>query len=336
MTLLPSQTGKSAPSSFVAPHTSTRVPSRRERTRAITRDMSATRPSCVTFVTARRTACKASSSRASRTVAAVPRIATRARAEARSVDERAAEAYERLKNLYASDGGRDDRIRGEQRVRDAMEDLGLAEAFEDARSRSKNRRDLSRGRSYGVTRTSFGAEVEIEASAAVVYGYWTTPAALTEILPELEKCEALADGARVRCEWVYAFRDASKRFGRQGIDALERHLSVVKATETAAGSSVRYEATAGMPVGADIAVSSTGGNSCTLDIEVWVNFPLALTNENGTMAVAMDAQEKLFDALMSFKSRVEESGAAANLEDIKARAVETCALGDRSSFAFTE
>ena len=167
MTLLPSQTGKSAPSSFVAPHTSTRVPSRRERTRTITRDMSATRPSCVTFVTARRTACKASSSRASRTVAAVPRIATRARAEARSVDERAAEAYERLKNLYASDGGRDDRIRGEQRVRDAMEDLGLAEAFEDARSRSKNRRDLSRGRSYGVTRTSFGAEVEIEASAIV-------------------------------------------------------------------------------------------------------------------------------------------------------------------------
>ena len=48
------------------------------------------------------------------------------------MDERAAEAYERLKNLYASDGGRDDRIRGEQRVRDAMEDLGLAEAFEDA------------------------------------------------------------------------------------------------------------------------------------------------------------------------------------------------------------
>ena len=252
------------------------------------------------------------------------------------MDERAAEAYERLKNLYASDGGRDDRIRGEQRVRDAMEDLGLAEAFEDARARSKNRRDLGRGRSYGVTRTSFGAEVEIEASAAVVYGYWTTPAALTEIVPELEKCEALADGARARCEWVYAFRDASKRFGRQGIDALERHLSVVKATETAAGSSVRYEATAGMPVGADIAVSSTGGNSCTLDIEVWVNFPLALTNENGTMAVAMDAQEKLFDALMSFKSRVEESGAAANLEDIEARAVETCALGDRSSFAFTE
>jgi len=298
--------------------------------------MSATRAPCVVGVTARRAACKASSSRASRTVAAVPRTATRARAEARRVDERASEAYERLKNLYANDDGRDDRIRDEQRARDVMEDLGLAEAFEDARARSKNRRDLGRGRSYGVTQTSFGAEVHIEASAAVVYGYWTTPAALTEIVPELVKCEALADGVRARCEWVYTYGDAAKRFGRQGIDALERHLSIVKATETAAGSSVRYEATAGMPVGADITVSPAGDNSCTLDIEVSVNFPLALTNENGTMAIAMDAQEKLFDALLSFKSRVEESSAAANLEDIKARAKETCALGDRSSFAFTE
>ena len=66
-------------------------------------------------------------------------------------------------------------------------------------------------------------------------------------------------------------RRASKRFGRQGIDALERHLSVVKATETAAGSSVRHEATAGMPGRRGHRVSSTGGNSCTADIEVWVN-----------------------------------------------------------------
>ena len=91
--------------------------------------MSATRAPCVVGVTARRAACKASSSRASRTVAAVPRTATRARAEARRVDERASEAYERLKNLYANDDGRDDRIRDEQRARDVMEDLGLAEAF---------------------------------------------------------------------------------------------------------------------------------------------------------------------------------------------------------------
>ena len=101
---------------------------------------------------------------------------------------------------------------------------------------------------------------------------------------------------------MYAFRDASKRFGRQGIDALERHLSVVKATETAAGSSVRYEATAGMPVGADIAfrpqvvIRAPWTSKCG-------STSLALTNENGTMAVAMDAQEKLFDAVMSFVAR---------------------------------
>ena len=56
------------------------------------------------------------------------------------------------------------------------------------------------------------------------------------------------------------------------------------------------------------------------------------------MAVAMDAQEKLFDALMSFKSTcVEESdGAGRQPRRHQSALVETCALGDRSSFAFTE
>jgi hypothetical protein len=201
------------------------------------------------------------------------------------------DALDKLSTLYESADERDERIRATQRDRDVMEGLGLAGAFEAAKRESANRRDFARKCAYGVTRTSFGAVVELECPAEVVYGYWTTPAALVETLPELEKCEAAADGARARCEWAYAFGDIGKRYGRTAVDALERHLSVVKVTALDAGSSVRYEATAGMPVGADISVTSTGANSCTLDIDAWIHLPLSLTHTSGTMAVALDTQD---------------------------------------------
>jgi len=117
---------------------------------------------------------------------------------------------------------------------------------------------------------------------------------------------------------------------------VERHLSVVKATELEAGSSVRYEATAGMPVGADIAVTSTGANSCILDIDAWVHLPLSLTQTSGTMAVALDAQDKFYHALAEFKTLCDGGGAAARLEEIKSSARDACAVGDRPAFEFAK
>jgi len=276
--------------------------------------------------------------KSARPAAARHRGATRARArdDAPASEGRTVDALNNLSSLYESESEREERIRSTQRERDAMEGLGLADAFETAKRGSKTRRDFARKRTYGVTRTSFGAVIELGCAAEVVYGYWTTPAALAETLPELEKCEAAADGARARCEWVYAFGDIGKKHGRKAVDAVERHLSVVKATELEAGSSVRYEATAGMPVGADIAVTSTGANSCILDIDAWVHLPLSLTQTSGTMAVALDAQDKFYHALAEFKTLCDGGGAAARLEEIKSSARDACAVGDRPAFEFAK
>jgi hypothetical protein len=299
----------------------------------------ATAPSRARGATARATASSTRiGQKSARPAAARHRGATRARArdDAPASEGRTVDALNNLSSLYESESEREERIRSTQRERDAMEGLGLADAFETAKRGSKTRRDFARKRTYGVTRTSFGAVIELGCAAEVVYGYWTTPAALAETLPELEKCEAAADGARARCEWVYAFGDIGKKHGRKAVDAVERHLSVVKATELEAGSSVRYEATAGMPVGADIAVTSTGANSCILDIDAWVHLPLSLTQTSGTMAVALDAQDKFYHALAEFKTLCDGGGAAARLEEIKSSARDACAVGDRPAFEFAK
>ena len=296
-----------------------------------------TTPSRAHGATARATASSTRiGQKSARPAAARNRGATRAHArdDAPASEGRTVDALNKLSSLYESESERDERIRATQRERDAMEGLGLADAFETAKRGSKTRRDFARKRTYGVTRTSFGAVVELGCAAEVVYGYWTTPAALAETLPELEKCEAAADGGRARCEWVYAFGDIRKKHGRTAVDAVERHLSVVRATELEAGSSVRYEATAGMPVGADIAVTSTGANSCTLDIDAWVHLPLSLTHTSGTMAVALDVQDKFYQALAAFKTLCDEGDAAARLEEIKSSARDACAVGDRPNFQF--
>ena len=299
----------------------------------------ATAPSRARGATVRATASSTRiGQKSARPAAARHRGATRARArdDAPASEGRTVDALNNLSSLYESESEREERIRSTQRERDAMEGLGLADAFETAKRGSKTRRDFARKRTYGVTRTSFGAVIELGCAAEVVYGYWTTPAALAETLPELEKCEAAADGARARCEWVYAFGDIGKKHGRKAVDAVERHLSVVKATELEAGSSVRYEATAGMPVGADIAVTSTGANSCILDIDAWVHLPLSLTQTSGTMAVALDAQDKFYHALAEFKTLCDGGGAAARLEEIKSSARDACAVGDRPAFEFAK
>ena len=266
--------------------------------------------------------------------AALRRVSARANARF-DANARVHDACEYLADLYAEDSVREERLRRQQREAEAMEELGLPRARDAARASEQNRRDLSSARSYGVTRVNFGAVVECAASASTVYEWWTTPAALAETLPELTRCEVVGDGTRARCEWAYALGDVAKMRGRDAVDAIERHLSVVKATETAPGSSVTYESTAGMPVGGVVTVVPTGANSCTLDIDAWVHFPISLTSEAGTMAVAMDAQNKFFDALERFTQTCATGAAAERLRDVKDRARAAAFPGDRVEFDFT-
>lgn len=62
----------------------------------------------------------------------------------------------------------------------------------------------------------------------------------------------------------------------------------MKVMELEAGSSVRYEATVGMFVGADIAVMFMGVNLCILDIDVWVYLFLLFMYMLGMMVVVLD------------------------------------------------
>jgi len=283
-------------------------------------------------------ACATRESRSKRSLgvpaAALRRVSARANGHF-DANARVHDACEYLADLYAEDSAREERLRQQQREAEAMEDLGLPRARDVERAYERNKRDISIARSYGVTRVNFGAMVECAASASTVYEWWTTPAALAETLPELTRCEVVGDGARARCEWAYALGDVAKLRGREAVDSIERHLSVVKATETAPGSSVTYEATAGMPVGGVVTVVATGANSCTLDVDAWVHFPISLTSDAGTMAVSMDAQNKFFDALKRFKETCATGGAAERLRDIKDRARAGAFPGDRVEFDFT-
>ena len=138
----------------------------------------ATAPSRARGATARATASSTRiGQKSARPAAARHRGATRARArdDAPASEGRTVDALNKLSSLYESESERDERIRATQRERDAMEGLGLADAFETAKRGSKTRRDFARKRTYGVTRTSFGAVVELGCAAEVVYGYWTTP-----------------------------------------------------------------------------------------------------------------------------------------------------------------
>ena len=256
------------------------------------------------------------------------------RARARSADARLDDALEYLTDLYADSDARGDGARARTREDEAMERLGLAEAAREGRKRSSTR-DLGAKTSYGVTRVNFGAVVECEASAEAVYGWWTTPAALAETFPELTRCEATPDGRRARCEWAFAVDDVQKMRGRDSVDAVERHLSLVRVTENEPGSSATYEATAGMPVCGAVVVTSTGANSCTLDVDGWVHFPLSLTSQTGTMAVGMDAQNKFFNSLTKFKELCASGGVQSALDDVKARAEAATVPGDRVTFNFS-
>ena len=173
-----------------------------------------TTPSRAHGATARATASSTRiGQKSARPAAARNRGATRAHArdDAPASEGRTVDALNKLSSLYESESERDERIRATQRERDAMEGLGLADAFKTAKRGSKTRRDFARKRTYGVTRTSFGAVVELGCAAEVVYGYWTTPAALAETLPELEKCEAAADGG---C--AYLDLESAQTWGRLG------------------------------------------------------------------------------------------------------------------------
>jgi len=65
-----------------------------------------------------------------------------------------------------------------------------------------------------------------------------------------------------------------------------------------------------------------------------VHLPLSLTHTSGTMAVALDVQDKFYQALAAFKTLCDEGDAAARLEEIKSSARDACAVGDRPNFQF--
>jgi hypothetical protein len=52
------------------------------------------------------------------------------------------------------------------------------------------------------------------------------------------------------------------------------------------------------------------------------------------MAVALDVQDKFYQALAAFKTLCDEGDAAARLEEIKSSARDACAVGDRPNFQF--
>jgi len=260
----------------------------------------------------------------------------RAESEARDADRRAADALEYLEHAYETQDEKERRKKREKRERATLERMGLLEEYEAATT-SLKARDRTVRWVYGATKTEFGASAEIAASAEVVYGYLTTPAALKETFgPELRECEVTACGTRARCEWVYSFGDIGRRHGRKAIDRIDAHMSVIKATEVEKGKVVKYEATVGMPVGATFTVTPKGQAACEIDVDVYIHLPLLLTREHGTLGVAMDVREKFALGLEGMIERVQAADAAARLAQAKSQAEANLALGERAAFYFAQ
>jgi uncharacterized protein YndB with AHSA1/START domain len=260
----------------------------------------------------------------------------RAETGATAADGRAADALEYLEHAYETADEKERRQKREKRDGATLERLGLLEEYEAATT-SLKARDRTVKWVYGATRTEFGASAEIAASAEVVYGYLTTPAALKETFgPELRECDVTACGTRARCEWVYSFGDIGRRHGREAIDHIDAHVSVIKATEVEKGKVVKYEATTGMPVGATFTVTPKGQGACEIDVDAYIHLPLLLTREHGTLGVAMDVREKFALGLEGMIERVQAADAAARLAEAKSQAEANLALGERAAFYFAQ
>lgn len=260
----------------------------------------------------------------------------RAETGANAADGRAADALEYLEHAYETADEKERRQKREKRDGATLERLGLLEEYEAATT-SLKARDRTVKWVYGATRTEFGASAEIAASAEVVYGYLTTPAALKETFgPELRECDVTACGTRARCEWVYSFGDIGRRHGREAIDHIDAHVSVIKATEVEKGKVVKYEATTGMPVGATFTVTPKGQGACEIDVDAYIHLPLLLTREHGTLGVAMDVREKFALGLEGMIERVQAADAAARLAEAKSQAEANLALGERAAFYFAQ
>ena len=260
----------------------------------------------------------------------------RAETGANAADGRAADALEYLEHAYETADEKERRQKREKRDRATLERLGLLEEYEAATT-SLKARDRTVRWVYGATKTEFGASAEIAASAEVVYGYLTTPAALKETFgPELRECDVTACGTRARCEWVYSFGDIGRRHGREAIDHIEAHVSVIKATEVEKGKVVTYEATTGMPIGATFTVTPKGQGACEIDIDAYIHLPLLLTREHGTLGVAMDVREKFALGLEGMIERVQAADAATRLAEAKSQAEANLALGERAAFYFAQ
>ena len=260
----------------------------------------------------------------------------RAETGANAANGRAADALEYLEHAYETADEKERRQKREKRDRATLERLGLLEEYEAATT-SLKARDRTVRWVYGATKTEFGASAEIAASAEVVYGYLTTPAALKETFgPELRECDVTACGTRARCEWVYSFGDIGRRHGREAIDHIEAHVSVIKATEVEKGKVVTYEATTGMPIGATFTVTPKGQGACEIDIDAYIHLPLLLTREHGTLGVAMDVREKFALGLEGMIERVQAADAATRLAEAKSQAEANLALGERAAFYFAQ
>lgn len=288
--------------------------------------------------TARRPAAAFQRGCASRPHRGVGRSIPVARAEtgANAADGRAADALEYLEHAYETADEKERRQKRGKRDGATLERLGLLEEYEAATT-SLKARDRTVKWVYGATRTEFGASAEIAASAEVVYGYLTTPAALKETFgPELRECDVTACGTRARCEWVYSFGDIGRRHGRDAIDHIDAHVSVIKATEVEKGKVVKYEATTGMPVGATFTVTPKGQGACEIDVDAYIHLPLLLTREHGTLGVAMDVREKFALGLEGMIERVQSADAATRLAEAKSQAEANLALGERAAFYFAQ
>lgn len=246
----------------------------------------------------------------------------------RAVRDRENAAYDALFKSFESAADSAARKRKDDREREVIDALGLREAFEASTSRSKSI-------DYSATRATFGAEIELNADASVVYGYWTTPSALVEMFDALETCEPSVDGSRATCSWSYAYGDIARKYGRDAIGAVGRYMNVVKVTEVEKGSVVTFEAVAGLPLGATVRVTAAGNGKCLLDIDVYVHMPVDVVCSEGTVAVGADVQDKFLIAMEAFKVRVEAGDAASALETLRLNALEACGLGQRADFHFT-
>ena len=262
--------------------------------------------------------------------ASVRRSTTCARrsTRARAVRDRENAAYDALFKSFESAADAAARTRKSDRERDIVDALGLREAFEASTSRSK-------AIAYSATRATFGAEIELDADASVVYGYWTTPAALVEMFDALEACEPSVDGSRATCVWSYAYGDIARRYGRDAIDAVGRYMNVLKVTEVEQGSVVTFEAVAGLPLGATARVTAAGNGRCSLAVDVYVHMPVDVVRREGTVAVGLDVQDKFHIAMEAFRARVEAGDAASVLETARLNATEGLGLGQRADFNFT-